>query len=141
MGLECHAKFSQRAKQIRQMVNVINKLWQLNVCCKTYYYSQFNSSTGRVRKLVHRLVQALWEWGLSLYRSDDVQAFCETCAPHLLHILISTIVSADGHATREVFTCTAAKNSCTTPHKRLWIYESHLFQLLIKIWIWKRSLQ
>ena len=34
--MECHAKFSRSAKQIRKMVNVINKLWQLNVCCKTY---------------------------------------------------------------------------------------------------------
>ena len=36
MEMECHAKFSRSAKQIRQMVNVINKLWQLHVCCKTY---------------------------------------------------------------------------------------------------------
>ena len=34
-GDGCHAKFSRSAKQIRQMANVINKLWQLNVCCKT----------------------------------------------------------------------------------------------------------
>ena len=34
MEMECHAKFSRSAKQIRQMVNVINK--QLHVCCKTY---------------------------------------------------------------------------------------------------------
>ena len=31
MEMECHAKFSRSAKQIQQMVNVINKLWQLNV--------------------------------------------------------------------------------------------------------------
>ena len=36
MEMECHAKFSWSATQTRQMVNVINKLWQLNVCCKTY---------------------------------------------------------------------------------------------------------
>ena len=36
MEMEYHAKFSRSAKQIRQMVNVINKLQQLNVCCKTY---------------------------------------------------------------------------------------------------------
>ena len=31
--------------------------------------------------------------GQSLYRSDDMQGFCETCEPHLFYILISTIVS------------------------------------------------
>ena len=36
MEMECHAKFSWSTTQTRQMVNVINKLWQLNVCCKTY---------------------------------------------------------------------------------------------------------
>ena len=36
MEMECHAKFSRSTKQIRQMVNVINKLWHLHVCCKTY---------------------------------------------------------------------------------------------------------
>ena len=36
MEMECHAKFSRSTKQIWQMVNVINKLWQLNVWCKTY---------------------------------------------------------------------------------------------------------
>ena len=36
MEMECHAKFSRSAKQTRQMVNVINKLWQLNVCSKNY---------------------------------------------------------------------------------------------------------
>ena len=30
-----------------------------------------------------------------------MQAFCETCAPHFFYILISTIVSTDGHATSE----------------------------------------
>ena len=39
--------------------------------------------------------------GQSLYRSDDMQALCETCAPHLFYILISTIVSADRHAISE----------------------------------------
>ena len=38
---------------------------------------------------------------LSLYRSDDMQALCETHAPHLFYILISTIVSADRHPTSE----------------------------------------
>ncbi|XP_066026836.1 uncharacterized protein [Pocillopora verrucosa] len=32
---------------------------------------------------------------------DDMQALCETHAPHLFYILISTIVSADGYATSE----------------------------------------
>ena len=36
MEMECHEKFSRSAKQIQQMVNVIKKLWQLHVCCKTY---------------------------------------------------------------------------------------------------------
>ena len=30
-----------------------------------------------------------------------MQAFCETRAPHLFYILISTIVGADGHSTSE----------------------------------------
>nr|XP_058964946.1 uncharacterized protein LOC131791623 [Pocillopora verrucosa] len=34
-------------------------------------------------------------------RCDDMQALSETHAPHLFYILISTIVSADGHATSE----------------------------------------
>ena len=36
MEMECHAKFSRSAKQTQQMVNVVNKLWLLNVWCKTY---------------------------------------------------------------------------------------------------------
>ena len=39
--------------------------------------------------------------GQSLYRSDDMQALCETHAPHLFYILISKIVSADRHVTSE----------------------------------------
>ena len=39
--------------------------------------------------------------GQSLYRSDDMQALCEARAPYLFYILISTIVSVDGHATNE----------------------------------------
>ena len=38
---------------------------------------------------------------LALNRSNDMKALCETHAPHLFYILISTIVSADGHATSE----------------------------------------
>ena len=39
-------------------------------------------------------------WNL-LNRSNDMQALCETHAPHLFYILISTILSADRHATSE----------------------------------------
>ena len=54
MEMECHAKFSRSAKQIRQMVNVINKLWQY--AAKLTALPQFNCSTERVKKLVHRLI-------------------------------------------------------------------------------------
>ena len=37
----------------------------------------------------------------SLNRSNDMQALCETHAPHLFYILISTIVRTDRHATNE----------------------------------------
>ena len=46
---------SKSAKQIWQMVNVINKRWQLNVCCKTL----LNNLTKRVRQLVHKLVHPI----------------------------------------------------------------------------------
>ena len=39
--------------------------------------------------------------GQSLYRSSDMQAFCETPEPHLFYILVSTIVGADEHVTSE----------------------------------------
>ena len=39
--------------------------------------------------------------GQSLYKSNDMQALCETRTPHLFHIFISTIVNDDGHATSE----------------------------------------
>ena len=38
---------------------------------------------------------------LALNRSNDMKALCETHAPHLYYILISTILSADRHATSE----------------------------------------
>ena len=54
---------------------------------------------------MEKIQQALYRHyesgGLSLYICDDMQALCETHAPHLFYILISTIVSADGHATSE----------------------------------------
>ena len=34
--MEMGAMQNSVGMQIQQMVNVINKLWQLNVCCKTY---------------------------------------------------------------------------------------------------------
>ena len=56
-------------------------------------------------ELVEKFQSALYRHyesgGQSRYRSDDMQALCETCAPHLFYILISTIVSVDRHATSE----------------------------------------
>ena len=56
-------------------------------------------------ELVEKFQSALYthyeSGGKSLYRSDDMQALCETCATHLFYILISTILSADRHATSE----------------------------------------
>ena len=56
-------------------------------------------------ELVEKFQLALYRYyesgGQSLYRSKEMQAFCETRAPHLFDILISAITRADGRATSE----------------------------------------
>ena len=85
-----------------------------SVTCSLLKIFLYNSQSGQIHYYcIFYIILQSWQKnfslhctgtmrvGQSLYKSDDMQALCETCAPHLFYILISTIVSADRHATSE----------------------------------------